>query len=345
MRIPIKNLYYLLSYAWDKLNQADNMQVSQDDYNNSLDLLARLFISGANRLLKKGLDKSYFEEADEYTGIKGKLVFNETLNRQLHKNGKTFCQFDTYTANVTKNQILKSTMRLLTKIPELDRELNSDAWACFYRFSEIDDITIEPDVYRSVAKERLSSSYKLLFDISQLLYEHASLNEESGKFTFKDFSRDHQALASLFEKFVFNFFKKEQSKFIVRRENISWEATPINNSDLSLLPNMQTDITLESNDNKIIIDTKFYKNATSTYFSKESFNSSNLYQIYSYLNNLEKDKKNINNANCSGILLYPTVDKEIDEQYQMGDHKIRLATVDLSKDWKIISQRLLSLVA
>ena len=55
-------------------------------------------------------------------------------------------------------------------------------------------------------------------------------------------------------------------------------------------------------------------------------------------------QNNPNNATCDGMLLYPTVQKEIDSSFQMGTHKVRVATVDLSQDWSIISDRLLNLI-
>ena len=59
MQIPIRNIFYLLSYAWNKLDEAEKMEISIDDYNDSLNLLGRVLVTGTNRLLKKGLDKSY----------------------------------------------------------------------------------------------------------------------------------------------------------------------------------------------------------------------------------------------------------------------------------------------
>jgi len=45
---------------------------------------------------------------------------------------------------------------------------------------------------------------------------------------------------------------------------------------------MQTDITLEAIDHKLIIDTKYYGKTLSIYYDTEKFHSNNLYQIYSY---------------------------------------------------------------
>jgi len=44
------------------------------------------------------------------------------------------------------------------------------------------------------------------------------------------------------------------------------------------------------------------------------------------------------------MLLYPTVQKEIDESYQMDNHKVRIATVNLNQNWSKIHFRLIELI-
>ena len=44
--IPIKNLFYMLCYAWDVLAIKDDMTVGSDEYTDAYDLLARVFSFG-----------------------------------------------------------------------------------------------------------------------------------------------------------------------------------------------------------------------------------------------------------------------------------------------------------
>jgi len=105
------------------------------------------------------------------------------------------------------------------------------------------------------------------------------------------------------------------------------------------------EVTLESPFRKIIIDAKFYRDITQVYHGSEKFKSGNLYQIYSYLRNLEEDDDNPLNKVAEGLLLYPTVQQEFDQSYMISGHKIRFATVDLGGDWKEIDKRLRELIA
>ena len=73
-------------------------------------------------------------------------------------------------------------------------------------------------------------------------------------------------------------------------------------------PAMLTDITLQGKNKKIIIDTKYYKEAFQTRYDKQKINSSNLYQLFSYLKNQEMDSEIT--LNCEGILLYPSIQND-----------------------------------
>ena len=344
MSIPVRNIFYLLSYAWNKLDEAHQVEVNIDDYDDSINLFARVLISGINRLFKKGLDREYVEVTEDYLGIKGKINFKNSINKQLFRHGKANCTFDNFSRNVLHNQILKSTLCLLLRIDDLDTSLRDEVRLCYFRFTDVDEISLNLADFRKIRLHRNNFDYDFLLRISQLIVENIVLSEHDGKYHFKDFIRNEKAMASLFENFIRNFYKREQTGYAVRREDISWDAYPIEGSNMSLLPKMQTDITLESANHKMIIDAKYYQNAFATYYDAEKLHSNNLYQIFSYLKNLESNLRNPNNYSCDGMLIYPTVHKEINEIYQLGNHKLRVATIDLSRKWEDISTRLLHLL-
>ena len=70
------------------------------------------------------------------------------------------------------------------------------------------------------------------------------------------FTREDAAMASLFERFLLNFYRREQTAFRVRSETLQWQATFGDLRDLEYLPMMRTDVSLESPARKIVIDAK-----------------------------------------------------------------------------------------
>ena len=83
MQIPIQNIYFLLCYAWNKLDEKELVDVRASDEKDLVDLLARVLISGVSRLFKKGLDRDYILYQESIPGIKGKLELGATLKKSL----------------------------------------------------------------------------------------------------------------------------------------------------------------------------------------------------------------------------------------------------------------------
>lgn len=340
MRIPILNIYYLLSYAWNKLDEAEKVSAGAADYSQIVDLFARLLINGCNKVLKQGLDRDYISRSEVYNGIKGKIDFTASLNRNLFRHGKAVCEFDEFEADVPLNQILRATLRRLTKVNALDAGLSKEAMSLYWRFQHVEDVELKSNIFLKVRVHRNNFFYDLLIRICRMIFDATTLREDRGSYIFKDFVRDEKAMAILFEEFVRNFYKREMPEFHVSRPKIKWDAVALDDSSIEYLPDMKTDICLESDTRKIIVDTKFYGDTVSINWGGERFHSSNLYQIYSYLRNLESDVSSSLNREASGMLLYPTIDNEYDQSYLIGGHKIRIATVDLGKEWQQIHTRL-----
>jgi 5-methylcytosine-specific restriction enzyme subunit McrC len=341
MSIPVLNIYYLLSYAWNKLDEADKIRTGISDYDQIADLFARLLNNGCNLLFKQGLDRDYINKSERYNGIKGKIDFAGSINANLFREGKAICEFDELEPNVVQNQILKATLWRLSNIKDLDAALRKEVVLLYWRFQGVDHIELRPAAFNGIRIHRNNAFYELLLWICRMVYDSSTLSEESGEYIFKDFIRDNTKMPYLFQQFVKNFYDRELPPgFNVSSPKVRWDAKAVPPSGLKYLPDMQTDICVQTDIRKIIIDTKFYQDTTSNRWGAAKFHSSHLYQLYAYLKNLEADKSSALNQEASGLLLYPTVNEEFDECYYMSGHKVRIATVDLGKEWQRIDARL-----
>jgi 5-methylcytosine-specific restriction enzyme subunit McrC len=146
----------------------------------------------------------------------------------------------------------------------------------------------------------------------------------------------------LFERFIRNFFRREQSTFAVTRSSVLWEKTGGAVESLRLLPGMHTDTTLTSPSSVVVIETKFVPEALQEYMGKKSLRSAHLYQLFAYLQNVAARLEP--GRTLSGILLYPTVDIVVDAQFELHGHRVRAYTVNLNQPWQSIRRDLLSLV-
>ena len=343
MNIPIQNIYYLLCYAWNKLDEQGRVAVSIDDRTSLLDLFAKVLNNAVRILLKRGIDRSYVEHMEEISGIKGKLLLGETLQRNLLKRQRTICRFDEFSPDILTNQILVSTLRKLMRIKELDRDLKRETRHLLQMLPGITPIAIRTSHFSQVRLHRNNRFYDFILKVCRIIHDNILPGEETGEYLFADFRRDDHKMNRLFEEFIFQFYTRELKGWRVRRETIKWKFDSSNDSDLTFLPEMKTDITLEKGEKKIIIDAKFYRETLATHYDKQKVKSANLYQLFSYLKNQESldDPRTMS---ARGILLYPTIEREYDLQYTFDKHTVEIRTVNLGWDWKQIEARLKKLV-
>lgn len=342
MSIPIKNIYYLLSYGWDTgLDFTQTKGIDTSGYESLICLLSDVFVKQCEGILKRNLVHSYVTLTEEYPGIKGKLDFNQTLNRQVLRKGRAVCEFDEWSSNILINQILKTTLVDLLGFKEISKIQKSEIRRCLLRMGEVESIDLRVTLFSQVNLNRNNHHYRLALHIAELIAQNTVLDEAEGKKVFVDIGRDHQKLAKLFERFAFQFYRKH-SGYRVKKERINWLS-----DRFEYLPTMNTDITLESPNRKIIIDTKFYGSTLGSRgddFGAKKFHSANLYQIFSYVSNVAGANTQSNTHKAEGILLYPTVDVELSEKYLIKEHPISVFTVNLNADWQLIHERMLALL-
>ena len=136
--IPVENIYYLLSYAWNKLDAGNKIDVSKDDYNSLINLFAKVLINATSHLLKRGLDRQYNLVREPYYGIKGKLQLSDSLKRNTFVQGRAICEYDEFNYNTLQNQIIKHTLFKLMFTADVDREHKQSIKLLLGRMQKID---------------------------------------------------------------------------------------------------------------------------------------------------------------------------------------------------------------
>ncbi|MDB4308161.1 5-methylcytosine-specific restriction endonuclease system specificity protein McrC [Gammaproteobacteria bacterium] len=342
--IPVKNIYYLLAYAWDRLPESEVTDVSAMDSTELADLFAAVLAGGIHHLLRRGLDQNYISHEEEIAGVRGRINIGVTARRMLVSHGRTYCEFDELSVDTLPNQILRATVRRLLKAPKLDAELRGSLRGLTRELGGISDIPLTKHAFRTVQLHGNNRYYRFLLNICELVLDMALVDEEEGDYKFRDFIRDDKAMARLFEAFIRNFYAKERPDLNIRSENIAWQATSQSDPDLLFLPNMRTDISVRDKPHTktLIIDAKFYRQTFQKYYEKETIHSANLYQLASYLQNLEV--RDGPDSVADGMLLYPVVKDPVRLSYELNGHRVRICTINLAADWQDIRKELCGLV-
>jgi 5-methylcytosine-specific restriction enzyme subunit McrC len=170
MQIPIQNIYYLLCYAWNKLDEKNRIAVNVDDKTELLDLFAKVLINSTKILFKRGVDRNYVSYTSEISGIKGKLELTQTLKNNLHLKKQTICSYDDFSADILNNQILVTTLYRLTRTINLNKELKGEIKKLLWMFTDIAQIEIQSSLFNKIRLNRNNRFYNIILDVCQMIY-------------------------------------------------------------------------------------------------------------------------------------------------------------------------------
>lgn len=342
MSIPIQNLYYLLCYAWNRLEEAGIANVHPERLTKLVDLFGYVLANGTTHLLKRGLDRVYVPHHAELRGVRGKLDLALTVKRGLLAHNRTLCAFDELDYDAPHNRILKATLRTLTRVNGIDPALARRLASLHQRMSGVADVRVTRRDFRTVQLHRNNGFYDFLLHACRLVHDSVMIEEETGRAKFRSFIRDKRRMPLLFQKFVRNFLHREQRKYEVDARWIPWHDVEARTDDLPFLPRMETDVVLRSPERTLVIDTKFYRNALNERYGSATVRSPHLYQVLSYLRNLAPTlpPQHV----LDGMLLYPAVGHPLDLRFRIGPHRIFVRTLNLSQPWPQIREDLLALV-
>lgn len=239
--------------------------------------------------------------------------------------------------NKPANQILKTTVMLLIRHAKVDTEYKSDLKKEMLFFSEVD--TIEPATIKwsTIRFQRSNQSYRMLISLCQFILEGMLLTTDQGEYRMASFV-DEQRMCRLYEKFILEYFSKEYPAINVRASQIPWA---LDDGIGTMLPVMQSDITLSYGNKVLIIDAKYYTHTMQSQYDIHTLHSNNLYQIFTYVKNKDMefgDKPH----EVSGMLLYARTDEAIqpNNSYMMSGNKITVKTLDLNCNFKDIAVQL-----
>ena len=351
--IPIKNLFYMLCYAWNVLSIMDDIKVADDDYEDAYDLLARVFSFGIGKLIRLGFHRSYIEETEELSTVRGKISVQESINSMSMQRKHLICTYDEYSKNDIFNQILNYTIDSILKNPEVSKETKATIKKQKVFFYGIDAKPPTKENRQKLLFNRNNVIYKLLIHISIMLYDGTGVNEEDGKNVFKDFFREEQ-MHRIFELFILNFYAAHLNRHIykVHAPKITWKIEESADDiwgdvfDVDENPgDRRTDIVIENKERGIqmIFDAKYYKKTfVSTYMGKEEerVRTGHLNQVRGYLLDSEYPGKKV------GALLYPMVNDDLSKGkvFPIQNTPILIKTINLQADWREIEEDMLNFV-
>lgn len=333
--IPVQNVYYMLAYTFQVLNEDGYKNVATEQFNNVAELCAAILTKGVSLQLKRGLGRDYISETDTLSGLRGKIDITESIKTQTMLRRQMVCTYDEFSVNTYMNRIIKTTMLKLLHA-DIDKSRKKEIRKLLVFFDEVQELEVH-SINWNQQYSKNNQTYRMLVSICYLVLKGLLQTTTDGSTKLMQFV-DEQRMCRLYEKFILEYYRKEHPEVTANASQIPWQ---LDDDFSDMLPVMQTDIMLSQGAKVLIIDAKYYEHTTQTQYDKHTLHSNNLYQIFTYVKNKEyelRDKQH----DVAGMLLYAKTDEEIqpDQKYKMSGNKIGVRTLDLNLDFSEIRKQL-----
>jgi 5-methylcytosine-specific restriction enzyme subunit McrC len=340
MSIPIRNIYYLLLYAWDRLEDRDDALVDGLQSTQLAELFGRLLHGATTRFFRRGIDRSYAPVTETLSGVRGRIELTPTITRDLLSRATAVCTYDELTIDSPVNRVLKAAAERVLAARLLDPRVADLMRECLVLLRPVTSIPLTVSLCRQTQLHQNNQAYRLPLAIAELLALNSFVDDRSGSVIFKDFDRADGPMARLFQAFVKNFLQREQSEFAVRSPSPQWMQLSGSAAAQALVPAMFTDVCLERRGSTVVIETKYYRDPFAGYYGARRIPSAHLYQLYAYVKDLA-----LAGAAVDGVLLYAQPGEAVDEEFRLQSHRMRILTLDLAADWPAIHSQLMAVAA
>lgn len=336
--IPVRNVYYMLSYAFRVLKEKGYKSLETEEFHNAEEICAAILIRGVSLQLKRGLGKAYISKTEHLSSPRGKIDVTGSVKDLSMVRSRLVCSYDEFSVNSYMNRIIKTTFVLLLK-SKIAASRKKEIRKQLVFFGEVDTLDIHM-INWSLPFNRNNQSYRMLLFVCRLII-NGLLQAESDNTAKLIGFEDNQDDPHLYEKFILGYYNTEYKHLGVKAcaSMMDWQ---VDDGFRDMLPKMKTDITLTYGDRTLIIDAKYYNRNMREQYGKASFPTNNLYQIFTYVKTKENELSGVKHEKVSGMLLYAKTEEEgtFDNEYQIMGNRICVRTLDLSCDFSLIKKQL-----
>ena len=183
--IPIQNVYYMLSYAFQVLNEQGYKNIATEQFHNTGELMAAILEKGIAIQLKRGLGKEYIPQTEELSSLRGKIDIAESIKTQSMLRKQLICTYDEFSVNSTMNRIIKSTAALLLR-SNISKQRKKNLRKLMMYFGEVDFIDLHT-VNWNVQYNRNNQTYRMLISVCYLVVKGLLQTQSDGSTQLMDF--------------------------------------------------------------------------------------------------------------------------------------------------------------
>ena len=333
MKIPTRTLYYVLCYAWKRLDYVRQEPGEVADTTGEdlpQNLLARLLCESFARVRRRGLDRGYLEHEEDTRRPRGKIDMAATVQRALRARAQVAVRYEELTANVLQNRLVKTTMLRLAALPkgELNDGLRSKLARSARFMPEVDEVELRDEFFRRVRIHRNNADYAFLLSVCRLVSGHLFPEGRPGVVRFREFDANDVEMGKLFEAFVRGFLRLERPELgSVEEKQLSWDALGPAQPGV---PGLKADIFVPARSGRsVIVEAK----CEGEPFDRDGqkLKSRHLHQLWAYLTNYARTRPE--EQRPLGVLFYATIEKSFRYEYELPGYPLWVRSLDLGAAW------------
>lgn len=207
--IRIQNIYYMLAYAFQVLQERGYESCGTEEFENTADLLSAILVKGVSTQIKRGLGRTYIEETEPLRCLRGKISVTESMKQQTLMKQQLICTYDEFSVDSYMNRILKTTMELLLRY-DIPKARKKELRNLLLYFKEVNTIDVH-SINWNFRFHRNNQTYQMLMSICYLVIKGLLQTSADGSVKLMQFL-DEQRMCRLYEKFILEYYKN-----IIRR--------------------------------------------------------------------------------------------------------------------------------
>ena len=307
-KIPIDRVMFLVAYAIDPKDwRKYPFDLSPDA--DVLESIIPAFVHHTRQAVSRGLLQGYRHEEKALHTVRGRIRFNDQINRRFGVPLPLEVAFDEFTEDIEENRLLKTALHQLTHLPVRSQQARRDVHALRPVFN-----TVELGAYHRGVPEvqytRLNSHYRPAVELARLIIENSSLELLHGETTGASFMLD---MNRVFEQFLIVALREE-----LRLSERAWLRGRLTLDEGDAI-RLEPDLSWWSGGRYRFVGDAKYKRIKS-----ENFPNADIYQMLAYC--VAADLP-------SGLLIYAASELEPTDprRYRIrhADKTIEVASIDL----------------
>lgn len=133
-----------------------------------LDAYLLLFLNEVQILLHRGLVKKYRKVEGNKTALKGKLLFDQHIIKNIVHAERFYVAYTTYDSNNLYNSILYKALKTISSLSVSDT-VRSKCNTILFDFPECNDVKAIPQLFERISYDRKTNSYKKAIELAKII--------------------------------------------------------------------------------------------------------------------------------------------------------------------------------